>query len=119
MVRIPRRAPQRRDDRFGHRPHVPPFLLDGIETPDGRVAQVILAEPVPAVAAGERAEAKEATADRIEDVLLGTADAGRSGVRLQQLELGRKRVVRPRLVHLLVAAALRVAGPADDLLAEG
>ena len=42
------------------------------------------------------------------DVLLCTADAGRGGVGLQELELGRERVVGPGFVLLLVAAALAI-----------
>src|SRR5262249_46754763 len=94
---------------------VPPGPRRQVETPDRRVAQVVLAEPVPAVVAGEGAKAEEAIADRVKNVLLHAAGAGRREVGVDQREGGRQRIVGPGLVLLLVAAALSMAGPAYDL----
>src|SRR5262249_370140 len=97
------------------RAEVAPGVLGQVVAPGGGVVQVDLAEPLPAVVAAEGGEAQEAPAGRVEDVLLGAADAGRRSVRLLQLPPGGGRVVGPGLGVLLAAAALVVAGPADDL----
>src|SRR5262249_18714459 len=63
-------------------------------------------------------EAQESPADRIEDILLGAADAGRREIRLAQLPLRSRGIIGPRLGILLTAAALIVPRPTDDFLGD-
>src|SRR5207244_4155902 len=81
--------------------------------PQGGIAQVDLAEPLPAMVAAEGREAQEAAADRVKHILLGAADARRRGVRLLERPLAGDGVEGPGLGVLLAAAALVVPTPAD------
>src|SRR5581483_4593989 len=114
VVAVPGGAAQRRRVWGWRRPQVAPGVRAEVVAPDAGVVEVVLAEPVPAVTAAESGKAQEAPRDRVEDVLLGAADAGRRAVRLLQLPAHRDGVERPRLGVLLAAAALVVAAPADD-----
>src|SRR5262249_24685499 len=78
------------------------------------ITEVVLAEPVPAVAAAEGGEAQVTALHGIEHVLLSAADAGRRGVRLLESPLGGARVEGPGFGVLLAAATLVVAAEADD-----
>src|SRR5262249_51386472 len=116
MVAVPRRAAQRRQARRGNGPQVAPGVFGEIVAPDGGVVQIDFAKPLPAVIAAETLETQESAAGRIEDVLLGAADARRREIRLAQLPLRSRRIIGPRLRILLTAAALIVPSPADDFL---
>src|SRR5262245_52224402 len=118
-MRIPGGAPQRRDARGRQRPQIAPLIAIEVVSPDRRVIQVNLAEPVPAVIATERRKAQELIGVEVEDILLRAADARRGTVRLPQLPTVFEEVVGPCFGVLLPAATLIVAAPPDDFLPQG
>src|SRR5262249_53191174 len=113
VVNVPGGAAERSGPRRRQRAQVAPGVRRQVVGPDAAVVEVDLAEPLPAVVAAEGAEAEEAAADGVEDVLLGAADAGRGGVRSLEGPAGGVGVVGPQFVARLAAAALVVSGPAD------
>src|SRR5688572_10179082 len=82
MIAVPAGAPQWGDTRGGGGAQVAPGVRRKVIAPGRGVAQIILAEPVPAVRPREGREPYETSAVGIEDVLLSATDANGRGIRL-------------------------------------
>src|SRR5262249_17250409 len=113
VVAVPGGAAQGADMGLRQRAAVAPGVAGEGVGPDRGVLQVDFSEPRPAGGAAEGGEAQEAVLGRVEDVLLGAADARRGVVGFLEDPACGGGVERPRLGVLLAAAALVVAAPAD------